>query len=225
MAYQKEAQRKYRKRYRRKQVVKKPTTQNVSSAWSMAKNALYIAKGLKSLVNVEMKRFESNINGSVDNAGNNYYTLNSVPQGDTDGTRDGDSLKMHRIHVKGHFNIHPSSTVTTIRAVLFIDKQDTLLTAPDFWDNLTLGSCVDSSKHYDSRFESRVLCDKRFCLNTNQPNSLLDLSCKVGLHTQYVNGTTSIATGALKLMLISDITSAGNKPTFDVVSYLYYTDN
>lgn len=214
-----------RRRYaKRRYQVKKPTVNNVTSAWNMAKKAWMIGKKLAHLVNIETKEFSASLSGNIDNAGSAYLTLNSIAQGDTDLTRDGDSLKMLRIRLLGHVNHNSANTSgNVIRCILFIDKQNTLGTIASFWSPLSTGACVDGSKVYDTRFQSIVLVDKRFTLNPQDENSLIDMSAPINFHTQYSAGSTTITSGVLRLLLLTD--EGTNFPSYVFEERLYFVDN
>lgn len=216
----------YRKQYsikRRPNRRRVPRSKNAIAKYaSYGMQAYKLATKLASLVNVEEKIFSNNYSFNVGYDGNDYYQLNAIPQGDTDVTRDGDSCKIQRVSINGHIGINGSASQTVVRILLFWDD-DANLTAANFWTNLSTAYAVDSHKNHDYRFKSKMLIDKKFSLTTNDGVAMIDMNAMIGRHTQFNAGTTTINSGSLRLLVLSD--QAINEPAINLVTTVYFTDN
>lgn len=194
-----------------------------SSYAQMALQGYNLATKLAAMVNTETKRWSYGLISSAPDWTGSIYTLNAVPQGDTDASRDGDSLKVQKLEIAGHLNIHASASSTIVRMILFWDKANDISSVTQFWDNTSTAYAVDSTKLWDNRFDTRVLWDYKFTMDLTNPVAIVKQVQNVGLHTQFSAGSTTINTGALKLMIISD--QQTNTPSINLVPYIYYTDN
>lgn len=192
---------------------------------SKADKALKIALGLKKQLNAEVKRYEyGTFNPNLDqSATTSFLLMNAIPQGITDVTRIGDSLKVLKFELNGHIGWNAASVAQVVRLVVFWDKQATVSTATRLLDNVGTSYVVDAPKAYDSRFETRTLYDQRFILSANDPVRLVRIKIPVGLHTQYSAGTGTILTGALRLAMFSD--QGINFPTTNMQAFVYYSDD
>lgn len=188
-----------------------------------AYTALKIAKGLKKLVNVEMKHYDKNSTGQNMTDAGTIYTVNDVSQGDTDLTRDGDSLKNQSVQIKIQCNAN-SNQQNNGRVIVFWDKENKTSATTDLLETAD----PFSFKAYDTRFQTKVLWDKRIVFSStaveNGQIHTFDINLPLGAHTQFEAGTTTINTGALKILFLSD-QNATNYPTYSVYSRLLFTDN
>lgn len=182
---------------------------------------------LKSMLNVEYKEnYASLTSTSVDFAGA-ITTLNQISQGDADGTRDGDSLKMINLSIRGYTRINGISGDVLSRIIIFLDPQN-VITSPN--EVLaTVGSTLAplSPKSYDNRFRTKILYDKVFKLDPNySPQQYFKFALAINKHTQFNAGTTTITSNALKVLLISDVDSAASPKAKTSFTYrLTYVDN
>lgn len=209
----------YKKHYKRKP---KPRSrwQNYSGAASqLVKDVNY----LKKMVNVEMKLATLSISASPTYSGA-ISIMNNPAQGDTDLSRDGDSIKNQDVTISMIARAGLSSAI--VRVIVFWDKQNKITSVSEFLDSTYVGGLFApiAPRDYDHRFECKTLFDKVFALPINgQDTRVFEENIKIGLHTQFEAGSTTINTGALKVLYLSD--KNANLPTLQFLSRLHFTDN
>lgn len=196
------------------------------SKGGMAYKALRLAKKVANAVNVEYKHLDTS-SGSVtpDYAGSSV-TLNNPPQGSTDQTRIGDSIKNQNLVLRG--TVQASTTTpfsNLVRLILIWDDQNQYSTLSDLLENTGSSVSVYSPKNYDRRFRNRVIWDRLFVVNTyNQFVIPFDETFNIDQHTQFSAGTTTQFTGSLKLIMLSDRTATA-LPQVAYYARLTYTDD
>lgn len=176
-------------------------------------------KKLKNLINVEEKHVDY-ISGSTPGYNGSLTTLNSIPQGDTDGTRDGDSLKMQKLKLKMNVS---NTRLACARIMVIFDPQNKCTNVDDILTQVGTIYAPISQKNYDKRFNCKVLYDKRITIGPYNQNKCFEKHLRIMKHTQYEAGGTVINSGALKLLLIGD--AVANFTTFRIYSRLTFTDN
>lgn len=191
-----------------------------SSNYARAGYQLYKdVKKLKQLVNVEIKKV-NNLTLATPGYVGQIVQLNTIAQGDTDTTRDGDSLKLQKLK----FSCLISNTrVASARVVIFWDQQNVVANPLDLLDNVGTADGPLSYKNYDKRFQSKILMDRRVILHPNSQARLIEGNLPIHRHTQFEAGTTTINTGALKVLFLGDAAAA--QSTFRWISRLSFTDN
>lgn len=225
----------YKKQYRKRSYRRKKPSNMVGrlarlgmsyvSPAGAAYRALRLAKKVADAVNVEYKQFQQSASATYDYNGT-LYTLNSVAQGDGDGQRDGDSLKMQNLTIRAKLNKATGLGFTQARIIVYFDDSNKTSAVADILDSAYLASgfaCL-APKDWDKRFQSKILLDKSFNLHDGQNQLHLEEVIPINKHTQYEAATTTINSGALKMIIISDQTST-NVPTITWVSALSYSDN
>lgn len=160
-------------------------------------------------------------------AGSITGALNVIPQGDEDIQRNGDAVFMKTIHVRCVIRQRGSGNQDMARIILFYDKDNSVASASDFWDASYLGSvnAPEGFKNHDNRFKTKVLLDRTVSLNNGTYN-IRSFTQKVKLNhrVQFEAGTTTIATGALKLFMVTSSSVALDDPNIDFTARIYYTD-
>lgn len=226
MAYRRRyRKRNYRRRRRPRYRRKAPAKPKRYVVADMAYKGFKLASHLAGLVNIEMKHQDISNNVTPSRTGT-IQILNAIPQGDTDVSRDGDSLKMQHYSLHGRIT-HNSSSVQAgqqVRVMIIFDDQVKVGTAADVLNQTTTQYAVLSHKDYDKRFQTKVLYDRTFLVNPQRPDMIFNINLNINKHTQYEAGTTTVNTGSLKMLYISDEGSA-NLPGFEYTSRLTFTDN
>lgn len=185
--------------------------------------AYYLANKLNRQTNIEYKHHDESFGSQSINysASTSSYILNDMSQGDTDKTRDGDSVKCQGVTLRGLLSRNGADS--TVRMVLVWDKQNNV-TPADIFHLSGQASAPWSNKAYDKRFQSRILYDRTFTIDTERPQINFHVKKRIMLHTQYDAGTITINTGVLRLFFISDKVTL-NEPALTFTSRLTFTDN
>ena len=177
----------------------------------MAAKAYAMAKALKKSTNIEYKIADITDNASVSFSG--YLAqLNNISQGITDSTRVGDSCKIQNLVFRTL--LARNGADAQMRLILFWDKQAKVTSSSDILQNTGTIFSPLSPKNYDKRFQTKILYDKVFNLNTDNPMRSLDLVIPINQHTQYNGATNLVNTGYLGVLFISNINTANN-PTMN----------
>lgn len=217
----------YKKRvYKKRPVNGRIRAQQIGSkAGSMAYSAYKLASKVAKMVNAEEKFYETGLSAfAVDYVGV-LTVLNGMAQGDTDSTRDGDSIKCKHLSLKGYIDAG-ATTCTVFRIIVFEDKQNQVSAVTDFMTLSGASTAPNGFKIYDKRFRTKVLLDKTYSFSDTGPNSgHFEFEIPLGHHTQFDAGTTTINTGAYKYIMISNRAPASAEPIVSVHSRLTYIDN
>ncbi len=215
-----------RRRYRRKPA--KPVRYQVADtayqAYQMGRKAL-------SLLNTEFKHHDLAIGPSTVGQAAGFNTLNNIAQGDTTLTRDGRSISIKSISLKGSMQTNASG-LSAIRIMLVEKKHNNnlALSSADLFDststllvnafynldnvpqNVTIH--FDQIFNLDPEFKPRLQLNRTFTFENK--------------HTKYAIGTTSgavttIETSAFYLIFVSS--EATNIPTVDFSTRVRFLDN
>lgn len=212
---------KNRRRYYRKKAPKtKSFTSKALSVAGKAATALMLAKRIRDMVNIEYKIVELAAGVSPDWNGN-YSVLNTVVQGVTDTTRIGDSIKCQNYNMR--MNLIRGAADCITRVIFFWDAQNKTSSAADILSYVGSGQSTQSPKVYDKRFQTKWLYDKSFILTSNSPIKKANIKLPLNLHTQFDNTSTTVNTGKLVMLVISNV--GANLPAVNFVGRLSFTDN
>lgn len=217
MAY-KRNYRRYKKRYRK---YTKRVAKTASGIGWLASKAWQGVKMLKDVVNTEYKYFDINESTNVDY--NGYLPSLCTPtQGDGDGQRDGDRLKMQNLTFRGRLTRNGADA--TVRVIIGIDKQSKVSTAADVLESTGASTAGPiSPKNYDKRFQTKILYDRRWNLTTDFPAVNININKVINTHQQFQAGTTTINSGRLFAIFISNLNA--NTPIMQYYSRVTFTDN
>jgi len=201
---------------KKKPPMKKPTAPLRYQIADTAYAAFKMANNIRKLVNTEIKTYDqANTGIACVNTGIGI-TINNPGQGDTDLTRDGDSLLNKSIKLRFLFTI-VSTNNATIRIIVLKDKQNTT--------GLTdvLQSTGDSytpieNYLYDKRLRYVIMSDKTYNITTSDPVVYVEeVYRNLDTHTQFNAGTTTVNTNAYKVLIFSDLGEA----TAPIVRYKF----
>lgn len=194
------------------------------SKGGMAYKALKLARKLANAVNTEYHAIDANSTaGSVDYNGGLSSFLTGITQGVGDSNRVGDSIKVQNLVFR---YIGVRNTADSILRVMVIwDPQNKLAAVSDVLASTGSALSVISPKNYDKRFQSNVLYDRTMTLTSaDHPYVLEDITIPIDQHTQYNAASTTINTGDLKLLVISNVVTT-NLPTLTYYARITFTDN
>lgn len=173
----------------------------------------------------EVKHFDtSQGNSGVDWTGT-IWQLSLIPQGDTDTTRDGDSLLPQRLRI--HCVATAADSYNLMRVIVFRWHPATLPVYGDIMTNA--GGSVWSplqSVNIDNRQNYTILLDRTLRLDP-ESDGLKQIVKTIKLAKsrpmQFQNGTTQ-GTNKIYLLAVSDSGAAPN-PLFVLYSRLEFTDS
>ena len=192
------------------------------SKGGMAYKALRLARKVADAVNIEYKILDTTGSAGAVDYGGGVATLNSVAQGTADNQRIGDSLKVQNNVLRWFMQRNGQDCL--FRIILFWDEQNQVTAVSDILESTGSALAVVSPKNYDNRFRTKVIFDEVHRLTTNTPLITRDMTHAINQHTQFTAASTTIRTGALKLAVISNVTST-NLPTYSYYNRMSFTDN
>lgn len=224
----------YRRRYRKRKYPKRSRISRYLSTGAKAlmvgSSALRIAKQVKNLVNVEFKHHE--VSSSLTCVGTGHIiSLSSVAQGDSQTTRDGDSIRGKSLQIRIRMGHNASGgTGQTVRMILFIDKQNN---QPGTCDPTLSGtpygvlnqSTLQSLTLPENSGRYKILKDKMYTM-TNDIKELIDLKIykKINPKITFTSSSTNVAQKNNIYMLVFS-NEATNGPSFAYATRLRYIDN
>lgn len=188
----------------------------------VAFKALKLARRVADAVNTEYKYIDSTLSANAfDNAGT-MSIQNAIAQGLSDSQRVGDSAKIQ--NVSWRYYVQNVTGKTMARVMLLWDPQNRVTAVNQILE--TTGSVLApiSPKLYDTRFQTKVLYDRIHNLYDDKPQDYVDIQIPINLHTQFLAASTTITTGALRLVLISNQLIAA-APTLNSYMRVTFTDN
>lgn len=150
--------RKYKKKRSKKP--KRAWYERKYTAMEIAGKALVMAKYVKSLVNVEKKYFDTSESTAVSTTATLTH-LTAVAQGDGATSRDGNTFRCKSLQMRDVFSINGAATVSNIRYIVFIWKDDTAPTVADILDDSDYTSLlnIETSSKY------RILRDYSYSID------------------------------------------------------------
>lgn len=188
---------------------------------------------VKSVVSREISRraekkyhLDSETGTNITSAGA-VYDLSAVAQGDTDTTRDGDSLYVRSVRVKG-FVTNKGGAPSHTRVILFQWFDDSTPTASNVLiaGYLSTALAPVSLYHHDQRKKYNVLYDRLINSDYNGGSEapLFDTGYKMPKRKK-ISYTSAATTGNAKLwlLIVNDIGTA-TYPTISYVSRMTFND-
>lgn len=210
----------------------------------MARSAYKIGREILGELNVEQKLISGSVAGLFpDNSGTTALSvvpLNYCSQGDTDATRDGDSIKITNLFIRGTvYNVNAATTPDYhyfVRLVVYWEPgiYSTKFAFPSaigatdgILDFTYKGNALApfSPKDYDLDNSTEILYDKLFTLNAQTPSHEFKKLIRVHRKTQYENDSAFPATGILNMLFISNIASPTTRPGVNYLWRTYFVDN
>lgn len=146
-------------------------------------------------------------------------TLGNITVGTTNNQRIGNSVTAKSIHLRFKATMHPSATATQIRMIIFRWKQD----APSSVTSILQSASPISFKTETQRYQSNILFDKVFNLNTDRPEMFRQMKIKYNEHVGFNEANVQPTSHAPWILLLSD--EATNVPAVSYFTRMYYTDS
>lgn len=193
---------------------------------------------VRSLINVaqELKFFDSKVYGQAATATPTQYAVSAIPQGDTDSTRDGDQVNLRSVefHVDSYLQGTGGTNDFTdiVRVILYrwhpMSTGAAPVPASILQDLSNAESAVSSMTTWDNRKDFTIEYDVRRVLSGNGPSIAKFDFKKVwkapGLPSHFSNGSTTLQTQGLFLMIMSDSLVATH-PLFNMYLRVTYADS
>jgi len=184
-------------------------------------------KMLKDAINVEYKVRDAVATQNPSTTATTVL-LNGLQKGDDYNNRDGRQVRWKSIQMYLRTQLHASATQSTMRVIVFIDKQssESSATGAGLLD-LTTASAVDAFRNLSNRKRFVVLMDKRVVVNTDFPEKVTKWYKKIDMKTIYDDGdagtVADITTNAIYALYCSD--EATNVPAVVQNFRLRFIDN
>lgn len=201
----------------------KSRTKGTTGWMGIAKKALRTAKYVSKLVNAESKYYETTQSTVQPNYNGIIGGLCTPAQGDTVNQRQGDSIKMQVLTIEGFVQIG-SGGPELARMIIFIDKEGNIGTSPgNLIENIGTATGVFSNKQQDFKFDSKVILDKTWTMDTYHPLHRFKFVLKVPYHIHYQAATTTVKNNALSMLLLTGLATNGSAFTYH--THVTYLDN
>jgi hypothetical protein len=200
-----------------------------AAAGRLAKRALSVFKGAGSLLlNAEFKHIDVTVAAAVSTTPA-ITALSVLAQGDTNITRDGNSIKCTGFDFRYFWSVNASATASLARLVVFLDTRNVgaAPTATDVFASSTIAlPNVDAQPNrfvilYDSTQSLVLASDTRQAVS-----SQLSIPALRGVHFTFNGnaGTVADLRGACLLVYVLS-NEATNTPSVDFQCRLWFVDN
>lgn len=182
----------------------------------------------------ELKYLDTVTNAYSISTSGAIFQLCSIPQGDTDISRDGDRVYLKKMYVRGTVRVNDETNI--VRLIFFQWKPNTAATIAQILLNGPSGSPdVQSNYAHDQRQMYKILYDKTWVLagpgttpeTPVTPTTTRHFQCILsrGLirQLQFTAGTTT-GTNQIYYLALSD-SSIGAHPTLSMSTKVMFTDS
>lgn len=194
-----------------------------------AKKALVIAKGVRRLLNVEVKNFDTQATLAVINTTPIITQLTNIDRGDTTNSRDGSQCKM--VGIEFHYSCLVNASAasrTQIRVMLVVDKQtnQAVYVINDLIADITASDNVISPRNLDNKHRFSILYDRTHVLSAASPSVIVRKYIKKDLLLRYDdtgNGIADLTQNSLSLVRMSN--EATNTPAISHFMRVRFVDN
>lgn len=225
----------YRRRYRRysrsgytprRGAYRRGTQRGPKGKWEQvytyASKALRIANFAKSMLNTEVKYHDTQLAGTYGPGAT--FNLSNIAVGDTNTTRDGNSILVKKLNVKYTLTKNSLAPTDFVRVMFYVDHQSrgSKATVTD----VLQGDSIDAFMNRDHTARYRILANDVFALNDNTPNVYVDRNFDLSHKIKYdgtANTEADLDSGGVYVLITSkDPTNIG---TVDLDSRLRFIDN
>jgi hypothetical protein len=222
-----------KRRPKRKSGRRDNTQQAVSKyagdAYSLARRTFNGLNAIRKLINIEIKHFDSYGTVSFTDSSTTVLIAN-IPQGITQQTRVGDSVRLQSVELRMYVQASGSSIKNDVcRAVIVRDNAATgsAFTSADLWEVATANYETVSPYKFSNTDRFSIVWDEMFNLDaTSLVSKVFYVKIPHNGHMKYVGAGGSISdagNGVLYLVCV------GNKSSFAPAAYFFtrilYTDD
>ncbi len=196
--------------------------------YSDAAKALTIARGVRRLLNVEVK-FHDNQQTAV--ALTNVpiiRELTNIAQGDTGSTRDGNQCKVIGIELAYIIIANTSTPFTSVRIMIVLDKQtnQAIYVNTDLLDDITATDNILSPRQLNNLDRFSILYDRVHMLSTAFPTVTVKKFIKKEIKLRYDNAAAAITSLTMNSLSFVQMTSEPtNVPAITSFTRIRYVDN
>lgn len=214
------------KKVYKKKFVRKPRNKSYRSTWAgsskgLAKQALKTAKWVATLVNAEYKYFAYDQSGQTFDYNGVVLSLLGPAQGVAVNQREGDSIKMKNLTIRG--DIIKGSVNAIVRIIIFRDKDNDIASAANFLQTTASALAPYSYKNENNKFDTNTIYDRTISLTDMYPQHKFDMNFKIPFHVHFTAGTTTVKMNDIKILFISNLSI--NYPQVVFTSRISYVDN
>ncbi len=223
--------RKYKRRDRNKWLRRSTTFKHTMEGLSLTHKVASLARMIYMLQrrsNSEFKNKYTQLTASATGDTPAFFSLVQMIRGDQDDQRVGNQIKCTTIYMNSLIKIHASATNTTLRYIIFLDKQPNKAnaTAPDLFQDNTVNDIMISPLNPDNRFRFRILYNRLIKLSQEFPSKQIKFFKKLSIKVRYEGnaGTAAdITSNNILVCLFSD--EVTNDPTVTHSIKMQYVDN
>lgn len=195
-----------------------------------ASTALKVAKSVKRMLNVEYKVTDTVLTASggagagIDDAGE-VHDLLQIAQGDGQTHRDGNSVRVKSLNIKGGISLGGAATFTKAKVLIVRDSQPNGST-PTFttiFENSVM-SRLYMNRTYPGRFKVVASRDLKLSTEGGHNEVFFDIYMKLNDKILWQSGATADPYNTNYLLcLIAD--QSTNEPAFSIASRCKFVDN
>lgn len=207
------------------------------NALTIAHQAYNMARVVASIVNSEKKYHDVSFTINPD-VTTQLQSLTQIPQGNTDITRNGDSVAIKSLTFKCQYFSDPAVTAEAVRIMLIRDYDNANGTAPTGAQILESATNIISFRNKDFPKRFKVLMDKVITTNTNIKTRFIDKYKKFNMMkdkkgnptvSQKVTFTglnaTDIARGHLYIVVLGNTATGATASQLNFNSRIRFYDN
>ncbi len=193
-----------------------------------ASRALAVAKGLRRLLNVEIKNFDTQSTVQAINQTPTIQQLSNIPQGDGTSARDGAQCKVIGVELNYTLSHNAAGGGNLIRIMLVLDKQtnQAIYAASDLLEDVTGNDNLVSPRNLNNKHRFSVIHDRLHMMSAATPVVHFRKFIKRDILLRFDDSTPSIADltqNSISLLQVGNNTS--NLPTLTSFIRLRYVDN
>ena len=188
-----------------------------------ARKALRLATRVAGMINVEYKYLDQNYTASIiDYNGGLNSSLCSPAQGVGVSEREGDSIKVKNVTIKGAWKYNGDDSIC--RMIVFYDPDNTISSVSEFLDTVGSSLAVYANRNQTYKFSAKTLLDHSISITADNPIRQFKHVVNIDNHTNFTPAGTTIIKGAIKLLVISQAVTV-NVPLFEYTTHATYVDN
>lgn len=145
--------------------------------------------------------------------------LSVLSAGDSNNNREGDVVFPTSLRFRGRLVKNASATTTQVRMLIF----QWLSEAPGAVSDILVSTSVQSFKSENNRYQSRILYDRVFTLDSASKDSMfIQKTIKLKGMIAYPQSSSAANRNGIWVLLLSN--EATNVPTLNLESRLYFKD-